>query len=239
MQVLFAIASSSLEWTGSNTFSMVGCSLGASITMTFADKFPNLVDSIVLLGPAGLIRRSPEGYNSFFIHNPALAPSFDFMGNLVGQVLGVEVRKVPKPDIGITGPHRSRHPTSAAAVVDYKHMDIPAIVQWQYDNHQGFIHSFANTIRHGPPMGQLKTWRRVCDVIRGETCPSSKLHNSRILVFFGDADNVVVGDEVADDLIKILGAEHVVFRYLPEGHGFQYRNSEEIVSCLAAFWNLR
>jgi len=28
--------------------------------------------------------------------------------------------------------------------------DVPAIVEWHFDNHQGFVHSFINTIRHGP-----------------------------------------------------------------------------------------
>lgn len=65
-QIIFALASSPVSWTDEGcSFSMVGFSLGGSITMSFAGLFPHLVESIVLLGPAGLLRRMPLDYNYF------------------------------------------------------------------------------------------------------------------------------------------------------------------------------
>lgn len=53
-QILLAISSSSLAWTSG--FTLVGYSLGGGIAVAFASSFPNLVDSLALVAPVGLVR---------------------------------------------------------------------------------------------------------------------------------------------------------------------------------------
>lgn len=238
LQILFAVASSPIHWTGPNTFALIGFSLGGSIAMSFAGTFPDMVDSIVQLGPAGLIRNLPDSYKSIFIRHPWLAPSSDFMRKLVGRVIGVRTgtRETPAPErtaMGKSG-DEPRH-------VDYNQLDLAAIVQWQYDHHQGFIHSFTNTIRHGPQTGQAFAWQKPCDVIKGKARTNSKLFSdpySRVLVFLGNEDDVVVRQETVEDLTEVLGASRLSFRYMPGGHGFPYPNSKKIVDHVAGFWRL-
>ena len=69
MQVFFALASSSLSWTGAGSnggFSIIGFSLGGGITMSFVARFLYLVNSVVLLAPVNILRRLPKDYKSIF-----------------------------------------------------------------------------------------------------------------------------------------------------------------------------
>ena len=125
-------------------------------------------------------------------------------------------------------------------------LDIPAIVQWQFDYHHGFVHSFINTIKHGPLMHQHPDWKMGCNVIKGDTIntspstQSSRLFNSKILVVFGDSDGVVVEKQVSDDLLEMIGgSEHVEFKVVPGGHDFLVPSSEKVVRHISEFWGLQ
>lgn len=54
--VLLALTSSTLPWTGSTSFSLIGYSLGGGIAANFTSFFPNMVSSVVLIAPSGLQR---------------------------------------------------------------------------------------------------------------------------------------------------------------------------------------
>jgi pimeloyl-ACP methyl ester carboxylesterase len=67
-QILLALASSPLPWTGTNGFSIIGYSLGGGISASFTDTFPNLVQSLVLLCPSGIVRLSHVAWSSKFLY---------------------------------------------------------------------------------------------------------------------------------------------------------------------------
>ncbi|MCJ1300434.1 hypothetical protein MMC08_003231 [Hypocenomyce scalaris] len=73
-----------------------------------------------------------------------------------------------------------------AKITEKRLLDVPAIVQWQFDEHKGFMHSFIDTIKHGPLMHQHSDWTKACNIIKGNTAgtsisdQSSKLFNSQI-----------------------------------------------------------
>ncbi len=110
------------------------------------------------------------------------------------------------------------------------------IVQWQFDHHQGHIHSFQDTIRYGPQKKREDLWGQVCDIIAGRTRPDGALHKSKLLVFFGRDDDVVVGEETTENILKLLPPGHLQVEYLPGGHGFTYPNSEKITRAILSFW---
>ena len=246
MQILIAVTSSPLSWTGtaSNGFSILGFSLGGGITMSFAAHFPSLVNSIILLAPGGILRSLPIDYETTFFRYPGLVPS-TYLRRLVGKVLNVDRGSSQYPwakakstflnqtEVKTTGESK---PLEAPAV------DVPAVVQWQFDYHQGFIHSFVNTIQHGPLQHQHAEWKKVCESIKRGTPGSSlpcRIQNSKILVIFGDADAVVVGKEVSEDLGQMLGgAEHVEFHTVPGSHSFPVPSCEEVVKHISDFWKL-
>ena len=205
MQLLFATASSLISWTGASSggFSIIAFSLGGAETIYFASHFPYLINSIILLAPAGLLRRMPEGYDSIFFRYPFLVP-FTYLRKLVGNILGVDQSKLP---VAVTRTHgeNSHSPGGPpqSKALESEALDVPAIVQWQFDNHQEFVHTFANTIKYGPLMHQHQAWDSVCRIIQGQSSslPSSdqpcKLYNSKILVLLRDADGVVVPGETS------------------------------------------
>lgn len=186
----------------------------------------------------------PDGYGSIFFRYSWLAP-FTYIRELVGNILEVNLASLPIKPAGTDGVNSTAldaslrsHPT------EIESLDVPAVVQWQFDNHQGFIHSFVDTMKHGPLMHQRSEWSNICKVIRGESSGmpgaalSSKIYNSKILVILGDADGIVVAKEVSEDLGELLGPEHVEFRTVPGGHGFPFPSRAEVIMHILEFWGL-
>ncbi|GAW19478.1 hypothetical protein ANO14919_089650 [Xylariales sp. No.14919] len=233
-QILLAVKSSPLGWIGSgNGFSIVAFSLGGPISLAFAAALPWDVRSLVLLGPAGLLRKLPEGYEDELLHNPESAPSPDAIREKVRQILGVN----PSPAAPPTESEQKQVvPSETGPTRVEKTFDMGALLQWQFDYHHGHVHSFQDTVRYGPLRGREYLWGAVCDIIAGRTRPECRLHKSKLLVFFGQDDDVVVGRETAEDILKLLPAANLQVEYLPGGHGFPYPNSEAITQTILSFW---
>ena len=244
MQILFATASSSLSWTGAESrgFSIVGFSLGGGIAMAFAADFYYLVNSIILLAPGGIIRRLPVEYRTVFFRYPFLLPS-SYLKKLVGKALGL---KVSEPIVGYSGRFGQSQMAPDIAqevkIVEKKVLHIPEIVQWQFDSHEGFVHSFISTLHYGPIQYQHSDWKRVCSIVQGNAAATpplshqSKLFSSKILVIFGDADNVVLAEEVSADLLHMIGdSEHVEFKVVTGDHGFPVPSCDEVAKHISDF----
>ncbi|KAI0467780.1 Alpha/Beta hydrolase protein [Xylaria cf. heliscus] len=233
-QILLALASSPLSWLGNGAkFSIVAFSLGGPISLSFTGAYPEAVRSLVLLGPAGLLRNLPEGYEDPLMHHPETAPSPDAIREKVRQILGV-ASSGPPPNI--QPGQKGSNPLGVGPSRVNKIFDMGALFQWQFDYHQGHVHSFQDTVRFGPLRGRQDLWGKVCDIIAGRTRPDSALHNSKLLVFFGRDDDVVVGEETVEDILKFLPPEHLQVEYLPGGHGFPYPNSQKITETILSFW---
>lgn len=215
-------------------FSIIAFSLGAPISLTFAAAYPSSIRSLVLLGPAGLLRQLPKGYDDKLMHQPELAPSPEVIREKVREILGV-APSGSALDIQL-GTKRV-----APVLTDHsrfrRSFDIGAVLQWQFDHHQGHIHSFQDTIRYGPLQAE-DLWRNVCDMISGRVRPDNAMLNSKLLVFFGEDDGVVVGKETTEDILKLLPASNLQTEYLPGGHGFPYPNSEKITQTILSSWGL-
>ncbi len=242
MQILFATASSPISWTGSEAFSIVAFSLGGGITMSFSSFFPNLVESIILLAPVGILRYLPKEYENPYFHYHHFVP-YSYLRRMVGSLLGVNSSPVPLDcSRSDTEDQAGFEVSQATKSIDEGLIDVPAIVQWQFDHHRGFVHSFISTIEHGPLMHQHTDWERICSVIKGhsgQNSSRSRLLNGKILVVFGDTDGIVIAEEVSADLSKMIGGpEHVTFRSVPGGHGFPVPSCGEIVKHISEFWDL-
>lgn len=72
--ILIVIASSMLSWTGRSSFCIIGYSLGGGIAVNFASFFSNLVSSVVLLAPSGLIRPYHFDWHSKLLYSKHLLP---------------------------------------------------------------------------------------------------------------------------------------------------------------------
>ena len=212
--------------------------------MSFAAHFYYLVNSIVLLAPAGILRRMPDGYEDIVFRLSSIIPS-TYLRRTVGKLLGVNLSATP---IAL-GPYKVRDtdpetPKDRDTVEEAK-LDAGAIVQWQFDHNKGFVHSFINSARYGPIMHQESDWKKTSDIIKGEDVTSttagrpSRLRNSKILVIFGDSDGIVAEKDVSEDIGQLLGTpEHVEFRRVPGSHGFPIPSCDEVVQHVCSFWNI-
>lgn len=117
--------------------------------------------------------------------------------------------------------------------------NLGAVLQWQFDHHLGHVHSFQDTIRYGPARGSEDSWATACDIIAGRTRPDSALHKSKLLVLFGQDDDIVDGRETTEQILELLPPDHLQIAYIPGDHGFPYPNSEMITKALLSFWGPR
>lgn len=207
-------------------FSIIAFSLRAPISFAFTAAYPSSVQSFVLLGPAGLIRKLPDGYDDQLMHQPELAASPEAIREKVREILGV-APSGPARNIQVQLDKRRVAPVGTGPSRVEKTFDMGGILQWQFDHHQGHIYSFQDTIRYGP-LQTRELWRKVCDIIAGRARPDTALHNYKLLVFFGKDDGVVVGGETTEDILKLLPASHLQTEYVPGGHGLPYPNSDTI-----------
>lgn len=82
-QILLAVTSSHLPWTGVAGFGLIGCSRSGAIAAEFAGYFPNMVNSLDLLAPAGLVRKERLTTQMRLLEiGPFLLPS-SILGKLV------------------------------------------------------------------------------------------------------------------------------------------------------------
>ncbi|KUJ16110.1 alpha/beta-hydrolase [Mollisia scopiformis] len=232
-QILLALTSSPLSWMGNgSSFSIVAFSLGGPISLAFTGAFPESVRSLILLGPAGLIRKLPDGYEDDYVLQPELAPSPEALREKVREILGA-VSSSPALNIQ-TDKKRVVSSEQGPSRVE-KSFNMGGLIQWQFDHHLGHVHSFQDTVRYGPLQKREDLWGKVCDIIAGRTRPDSALHNTKLLVIFGRDDDVVVGEETTEDILKLLPARHLQVEYVPGGHGFLYPNSEKITQTILSF----
>ena len=209
--------------------------------MSFAASFHNLVNSVVLLGPVGLLRRLPDDYVAFPIRYPYAIPS-GYLRKFVGRVLGVKSSARTRPPRSYNAAWKV-NTTKVSQVAEAQTFDMAAIAQWQYDYHEGCIHSFVDTIQQRLAQHQHHVWKKVCDIIRGDGPKANLLHSSlrstKILIIFGESDDIVPAKEVSADLRQLVqGEEHLDIRMVPGTHGFLSSNSTEVVSHIRSFWDL-
>ena len=131
----------------------------------------------------------PGDYKTFFSRFASMVPS-RYLRRLVGKILGVDLAGVlaSRAEAKDDNLGRAEAKVPRTTSMDNKTLNVPVIVQWQPNRHQGFIHSFINTIQHGPIMHQQSDRIKICKIIKSESSgvqsssQSCKIYNSKILV---------------------------------------------------------
>ncbi|KAK5135108.1 hypothetical protein LTR08_005633 [Meristemomyces frigidus] len=254
-QILLVLASSKLAWTGEgNRFTLVGYSLGGGISAAFTSNYPDLVESLVLVAPSGLLRPSHITASSKLMYGNLL-PQF-----LVNYYVAGRLRGAPSSKVGSGNPEAtsaadaaeaeapSSHPAhaanSAASMFPDKPETSPAhAVAWQVDAHPGFLAAFISSIKHAPISGEHGRWRRIGSrqaARRASADPEavSGLKEGKVLVLLGEQDSVIVADEVGEDATEALGKENVEVVRLEGGHDLPIVNAKGCVDAIAAFCGL-
>ena len=236
-QILLALASSPLSWTGSGSgkFSIVGYSLGGGISAGFTSYFADLIDSLVLIAPSGLIRARHFSKTSRVIYSEGVIPE---------PILFCAVRRRLKTPLYPPKQQPEGETVDAAKAVQaetniesnstaplsksHTNVTIERAVVHQVDNHEGFIAAFMSSIRYGPIQGQHTLWQKI-----GEQMGQRK---SKVLILCGERDQIIVRDELREDATAVFDG-HLEFKVVDAGHDAPIAKANEVVKHIWSFWN--
>ncbi|KAI9376667.1 Alpha/Beta hydrolase protein [Aspergillus egyptiacus] len=242
-QIFLALSSSPLSWTGagSGKFCLVGYSLGGGIAASFASFFPHLLSGLVLLAPAGLIRDYHISFRTRFLYSGGLPRGL--LEYLSGKRLRAGPLSTPKPNhekLGATDALTEELPSQKGAEAQilsraYPHVTVPAAVQWQINNHEGFVHAFVSSMRHGPILAQRQraNWERLGIYLSGQTkLPAGEqvakgLPSDKVVIMCGEADSIIIHNELTDDANATLG-DNVTFKSFSAGHEFPSTKYDDV-----------
>lgn len=246
-QVLCALASSPLPWTGDAALDVLGYSLGGGIAVSFAVAFPALVRTVVLLAPAGMIREENFGLAARAVFRSGWVPE-GLLEIITRWRLKRPIAEAAKrkPREGVRGGGPAAAPdtvvpgeetidaTGTSEIVDDEvvapnelQKNVLAFVNWQVKHHAGFVVAFMSTLRFAPMLGQHAAWAKLA-----ERKPKT------VLLIFGKGDEIVNEDDYREDILPLVGGEdHVVWAKSVGGrHDFPMVNPEETLRTIFDFW---
>ncbi|CAJ2501735.1 Uu.00g045880.m01.CDS01 [Anthostomella pinea] len=254
-QILLALASSPLPWTGDAGFSLVGYSLGGGIAANFAATFPRMVASLLLLAPAGLIRPENIGRASRLVFTSGIVPE-RLLAWLTKRRLRTPIdnavskrRKASmSSSAGNTNGNSSSGQTTSSEnqenyldVAVQEAVDPPlepsptptelrvaSFVHWSLDYNEGFVPAMMSTMRYAPLMDQQHYWRLLSQREPGTTA-----------VLLGRNDNLIQREDYEEDALPLLGGKDNVFwRIVPGSHNFPFTNGPEALEVIYEFWGM-
>ena len=250
-QILLVLSSSKLAWTGSDRFSLVGYSMGGGIGASFTSYFPELVRSLILVAPGGLIRPNRISRSSKMLYGnllPGFVVSYYVRKRLTNSSGGHPATggKAATPaDVAeseVPGHPANAKDSDAAIFPDRPGLSIAKAVAWEVDAHPGFLPSFISSIRSAPVSFSHARWRMVgarCEARRAssETDKVSGLDENKVLVILGAQDPVIVADETEEDATAALGKENVKVVRINGAHDVPVVNSRGCADAINEFWN--
>jgi pimeloyl-ACP methyl ester carboxylesterase len=238
-QVLLALASSPLAWTGRDAISIVGYSLGGGIAVNFAATFPDMVASLVLLAPAGLIRPENIGRASRLVFTSGIVPE-----RLLAWMTKSRLRK---PIDNAVSKRRSKLPSLVEEKEDFVDVavqdavdplakqsptpfecEVTRFVHWSIDHNEGFVPAMMSSIQHSPLMEQHAYWRLLAKRKPGTTA-----------VLLGQDDTLVQHEDYEEDALPLVGGrDNVFWRIVPGAHNFPFTHPHGALKAIYEFWNM-
>ncbi|KAI1415973.1 alpha/beta-hydrolase [Hypoxylon sp. FL1857] len=247
-QILLVLASSPLSWAGENGFNLIGYSLGGGIAANFAATFPHMVETLILLAPAGLIRPENFGRMSRLIFTSGIVPerllqwltkrrlrepiassvSKKVRKSFSNGSVESPIRSEYKEDYVDVAVQEARDPVDEPAQTPFEHQVIK-YVHWALDFHEGFVPAFMSTIRYAPLMDQHDYWRQLAKRKPGTTA-----------VLLGKDDNLIQRDDYTEDALPLLGGkENVFWRVVPGAHNFPFTHGPDALERIYEFWGMK
>ncbi|KAH8175925.1 serine aminopeptidase, s33 domain-containing protein [Sarocladium implicatum] len=230
-QILLVLASSPLAWTGNNGFRLVGYSLGGGIAVHFANAFPHVVESLVLLAPAGLVRPENFGTVSRIVFSSGLIPE-SILAPLTRRRLQQPIAAPKMPHGTKPGDPQADMALAEAAEGPNEERLIPLekyvlfYVRWMVSHHAGFVGSFMSCIRFSPLTHQHEYWAKLADRKPGTTA-----------IYFAEKDEVIDSEYYAQQALPLVGGKgHVDWRVMPGAHDFVMTHTANIMVALDEFW---
>ncbi|KAG5984222.1 hypothetical protein E4U55_005580 [Claviceps digitariae] len=233
-QILLVLASSPLAWTGTQAFHLMGYSLGGGIAVPFANAFPHMVSSLVLLAPAGLIDASSFGALNRFVFSSGFVPE-RILAVLTGRRLQrpIAARAAKAATVMAAAEaenlHAARDGEGSAEKAVPLEKGVIEYVRWMVLHHEGFVPAFMSCIRHAPLMDQHEQWKGLAKRQPGTTA-----------IIFAETDELIHEAEYREQGLPLAGGEqHVSWRVVPGSHDFVMTHPGHIMDELDAFWGVK
>lgn len=276
--VLTAITSSPMPWTGNGRhISLIGYSLGGGLVTDFTYWHPELVEDVVAIAPAGLLRDVHIGWRSLALYYARGFFPESWSENAVANMLRSPPKDDAKPaqtsagkdDTANTTPNiapKSETPADAVITMDGRSIDLAAAVDWQVDNHPGFLRAFVSCIRGCPIQRQHARWAEIGKRARArkqtfaplaltsgpenvsavakateqsDTSMRRGLRSGRILVIMGSEDRIVRAEEVEPDALKTVGPGEVCVKVVQgAGHEVPITHAQEVARYIMDEWQM-
>ncbi|KAH8726903.1 Alpha/Beta hydrolase protein [Phaeosphaeriaceae sp. PMI808] len=107
---------------------------------------------------------------------------------------------------------------------------VSAIVDWQIQNHKGFVPAFVSSIRHAPVHEQHARWSVIKDNIEAGRGPLKE-----VWLVLGETDPIIIKEELMVDATNVLGEENIRIRVVEgAGHEVAVERAEEVVSVVGS-----
>lgn len=257
-QILLALASSKLPWTGNDGFHLVGYSLGGGLVIPFARTFPHMVRSVVSIAGGGLIRAEHVSWSSRVLYSTGIFPDWVLEALVRRRLMPTKQAATETKlatEVAAAKPPRKKHKNSDAnggdgwddAVLLRRRpgYTVSSVMEWQLRQHQGFIPAFMSSIRSAPIYEQRQEWRAFGELLAerrrdaeweepGDQLPGLK--GGRILLVIGARDPVIVKEELIHDATAVLGEDGFEAVVLNCGHELVMTNSVEVANVMTSFW---
>ena len=257
-QILLVLSSSKLSWTGSDRFSMIGYSMGGGIGAAFTSYFPEMVESLILVAPGGLLRPSRISRSSKLLYGNLL-PDFVikyYVGKRLRGGSGVPpgvggksepLGESPTAPSNVAESEVPGHPAHARDLTapifpDRPRLSIAKAVSWEVGAHPGFLPSFVSSIKYAPVSKEHERWRLIgsrCEARRASSEPDKMpgLNEDKVLILLGAQDPVVVADETEEDATAALGEDNIKVVRLTGAHDVPVVNSQGCAEAINDFWS--
>lgn len=102
---------------------------------------------------------------------------------------------------------------------------VGAVVDWQLENHDGFVPAFISSIRYAPVHGEHERWR-----ILGKNVSSGAGDLKKVHIVLGETDPIIVMEEIMEDATECLGVGNVEFEIVKgAGHEVAIERADDIM----------
>ncbi|KAK3397869.1 alpha/beta-hydrolase [Sordaria brevicollis] len=265
-QILLALASSKLPWTGDNGFHIIGYSLGGGLAVSFAKYYSHMIRSLVLVASGGLIRSEHVSRRSRILYSEGIFPESLLRWLVRRRItpqpatttseakMASEVVAAPSTTTTeqSTKKHHKNSDASGGDSFDNAVLSphranstVSSVMAWQVQHQQGFLTAFMSSIRHAPIYEQREDWIRLGQLLAArrqakEVAASEKLPGllaGKVLLVLGSTDPVIIKEELIHDATSVLGEDGFEAVLLDCGHEIVMTKGKEVAGLAARFWS--
>ena len=120
---------------------------------------------------------------------------------------------------------------------------VDAAVQWQLENHDGFIGAFISSVRHAPITNQHASWARIGARLSAQKADlgnqkaqAEGMIGAKAVLVLGETDTIIVKAEIEEDAKTVLGKGNVEVLVFNAGHDIPISMPNELADALWKFW---